>query len=902
MKKIFFLIVAGLMLATTCINGINRSKSALAVTTLYCDYQQGTESIVSTQTPHFGWQIQSKVNDTEQSAYSIQVFGDMNGKEAKIWDSGKVESAKSQHIPYLGAAPLEQGKKYRWRIRVWNKKNKASKWSEKQSFRVAPSDMDAKWIGAITREKSRLPEGRNFHGGSDKWKETDPLSKRSIYLRKDFPSEKSVRDAVIYICGLGHYELSLNGKKLGNAEFAPLWSEYDKTVYYNTFDVTTLLNRQNTIGVLLGNGFYNEQGGRYVKMQVSFGPPTLFFKMVITYTDGSSKTLSSDETWKYAPSPLTFNDMYGGEDYDARLEQEGWDKPLFNDSDWKPVVVQNAPKGKLTAQTTQPIKIKERFPIKETKKVGDSYVFNMEQNLSGFPEIRISGKKGDKVRFTLGENLGENGLVNQQSIGSPYYFEYTLKGDAEESWRPRFSYYGYRYIQVDGAKPSGADDNRDIPVLLDLQSCFVYNSTPQTGQFQSSNEIFSRTHTLIVNAIKSNMQAVFTDCPHREKLGWLEETHLNGAGLFYNFDQSILMRKVMQDIRDTQLPNGLIPDIAPEYVIFDGGFRDSPEWGIAGVLIPFMYYEFYNDESLIKEYYGVMKRYVDYLSTTADKHILSHGLGDWCDYNIDFPYGPSRNTPIPLSASTHYYMAVARLTEAAKMLGKTEDAARYEALSKEVKKAFNETFFNNETKQYGTGSQASNAMPLFAGLVEEADRKAVLDNLASDIREKGYRLSTGDVGNRYLFRALADNDLNEVMYRMHNHYEVPGYGFQLQFGVTALTELWDPRKGASWNHFMMGQIEEWFFRSLAGIIPVPSNDGIKHIVIAPQAAGDLKWVKANYDTHYGVVSVDWKIDDNQKFSLTVSVPVNCRAKIYLPGKSGFQEVKSGTHTFQTSIE
>jgi len=887
----------------------NSQKQTIALTSLYCDYQQGDGMVVLTQLPHFGWQMQSNVNDTEQSAYSIQVFGNVNGKEIKFWDSGKIKSSKCQQIPYYGKALLKRGKKYRWRVRVWDQKNKASEWSEKQSFRIAPSDMDAKWIGAITREASDLPQGRNYHSiapaseAAKKWRETAPLSKQSIYLRKDFSSEKPVRDAVIYICGLGHYELSLNGKKLGDAEFAPLWSDYDKTVYYNTFDITTAINRQNTVGVLLGNGFYNEQGGRYAKMQVSFGPPTLFFKMVITYTDGSSKIVSSDETWKYSLSPLIFNDMYGGEDYDARLEQEGWDKPLFNDSGWKPVVIQNAPKGKLTAQTANPVKIRERFPVKKMTKVGKSYVFDMEQNLSGFPEIRISGKRGDKVRFTLGENTDTTGGVNQQQSGSPYYFEYTLKGDSVESWRPRFSYYGYRYIQVDGAKPTGANDGRDIPVLLDLQSCFVYNSVPQTGQFRASNEIFSRTHTLIVNAIKSNMQAVFTDCPHREKLGWLEEDHLNGPGLFYNFDQSLLMRKVMQDIRDAQLPNGLIPDIAPEYVIFESGFRDSPEWGIAGIFIPFMYYEFYNDASLIKEYYDVMRKYVDYLSTTADNHILSHGLGDWCDYNIEFPYGVSRNTPVPLSASAHYYMAIERLFEAAKMLGKTEDARRYETLSKKVKKAFNNTFFDKKTKQYGTGSQASNAMPLFAGLVEDIDRKAVIENLMADIREKGYRLSTGDVGNRYLFRALADNGFNEVMYWMHNHSDVPGYGFQLQFGVTTLTELWDPRKGASWNHFMMGQIEEWFFRSLAGIIPGPTDDsGIQHLTIAPQTAGDLRWVKASYDTHLGAVSVDWKINDDQIFTLNVSVPVNCRATIYLPGKSGFQEVKSGTHTFQTILK
>lgn len=883
----------------------------IAIVNPTCEYQQNPLLLPFTEQPRFGWQLQSSENGIEQSAYAVRLFEIQNGKEKIIWESGKISSSKSQHIPYSGTTKLTQGKKYSWQVQIWDSKNKATKWSEKQSFRFAPATIeeDVNWIGAITYADCNLPEGRRYHGlnndseAAKRWRETHPLSKQSIYLRKDFSVSKPIKEAVIYISGLGHYELSLNGKTLGgDIRFAPLWSDYDKTVYYNAFDVTDAVSRDNAVGVLLGNGFFNEQGGRYVKMQVSFGPPTLFFKMVVTYTDGTSSEITSDKSWKYSFSPLVFNDMYGGEDYDARLEQNGWNSFGFDDADWKPVVVQTPPKGKLTAQTANPVKIMERFPIHSSKKIGDSYLLDMWQNLSGFPEIKVKGKKGDKIRLTVGESLEENGLVKQAQSGGPYYYEYTLKGDGEESWAPRFSYYGYRYIQVDGAKLDDSSDSRDLPILTDIKSCFVYNSVPPSGTFTSSNEIFSQTHKLIVNAIKSNMHAVFTDCPHREKLGWLEQNHLNGPGLFYNFNQSRLMPKVMQDIRDAQLPNGLVPDIAPEYVIFDGGFRDSPEWGSAAVFIPFMYYHYYGDDRLIREYYDVMKKYVDYLSTTAKDHIVSHGLGDWCDYHVDFPYGESRNTPIPLSATTHYYMDINYLVQAAEMLDKKEDVAFYSKLREEVKKAYNDTFFNKETKQYGTGSQASNAMPLFAGIVEPENKQAVLDNLVKNIEEKGYKLSTGDVGNRYLFQALAENNLNEVMFKMHNHYEVPGYGFQLQFGVTALTELWDPRKGASWNHFMMGQIEEWFYKSLAGIKTdktVP-NSGFQHIVIAPQTVGDLKHVKASYNTLYGTIAVEWKISEN-KFTLNVAIPANCRAKVYLPNENEYKEIESGNYSFQKTI-
>lgn len=858
-----------------------------------CEYQQ--EPLLVSDTPCFGWQLQSDQQGILQSAYTIEVYTRVNGREVKIWDSGKVQSGQSQQVRYGGKEILEPGKEYRWRVKAWDNSNVSSEWSEKNKFRRAPSDMEskAKWIGAIDRKDASIPEGRVYHGlsvssdAAEKWRNTHPLSKRSIYLRKDFSVDKKIENAIIYISGLGHYELSLNGKKLGDSQFDPMWSDYDKTIYYNAYNITGALQDNNAIGVLLGNGFFNQQGGRYVKMQVSFGPPTLFFRLHITHTDGTTQEIASDENWKYSLSPIIFNDMYGGEDYDARLEQNGWDSYGFDESDWLPVVVQSAPNGRLTPQITASVKIMETYTPKSVKKVGDAYVFDMGQNLSGFPKIKVSGKSGDKVRLTVGENIHEDGSVNQSQSGSPYYYEYTLKGETEETWHPRFSYYGYKYIQADGVKPE------------EVQSHFVYNSSIQTGRFHCSNEIFNETHRIIVNAIKSNMHAVFTDCPHREKLGWLEQVHLNGPGLFYNFDLTTFAPKIMQDIRDAQLPNGLVPDIAPEYVIFEGGFRDSPEWGSTAVFLPFMYYRFYGDKSLITEYYDVMKKYADYLSSTANNHIVSHGLGDWCDYRKDEPYGPSKNTPLPLSASTHYYMVIDYLVQAAEITGNSNDHTYYTNLREQVKEAFNKEFFDENTRQYGTGSQASNAMPLFAGIVEPQYKQAVLDNLVKDIEEKGYRLSTGDVGNRYLFQTLADNGLNEVMYKMHNHREVPGYGFQLQFGTTTLTELWDPRDGASWNHFMMGQIEEWFYKSLAGIT-TGDYSGFRNIVVAPKPVGDLKFVEASYNTLYGTISVNWKIDGDQ-FKMDLTVPHNCTANVYLPQQDSYKVVGSGNHSFTTTI-
>ncbi len=805
-------------------------------------------------------------------------------------------------------------------------------------FRIAPvllpspqgEGLGVRWIGAIRADSAHIPAGKRFLSwemGTPEykaiWKNIDPISRKSIILRKSFVAKKEIKEAVTSICGLGHYELSINGKKVGDGEFAPFWSDYDKTVYYNTFDVTSYLKKgENVFGVLLGNGFFNAQGGRYSKLKVSFGAPTLLFKTIIQYTDNSTEEIVSDGSWKYTFSPITFNDIYGGEDYDARLEQKGWDKAGFKDDNWKAVVIQDAPKGKLVAQQGYPIKIMERIAMKSVKHLNKAecdsasirskrkvdysvMVFDMYQNLAGFPEIIVNGKKGDTITIFVGESVFPEGVVDQRQTGRPHFYTYILKGEKDETWHPRFSYYGFKYIQVEGAVLKGDKNPRKLAVLKDIKSCFVYNSAPLISTFECSNDLFNKTHTLIQKAIQSNMQSVFTDCPQREKLGWLEEVHLNGPVLMYNYNLSAFMPKVMQDIADAQQPNGMVPTIAPMYNIFGNEkgfdeFGDSPEWGSTLNILPWMYYDFYGDSTLIVNYYQNMRRYVDYLTMRSENHILSFGLGDWYDYG-DFKAGYSRNTPLPLVATAYYFYDLTLLVKAAKMVGNKYDEEYYRQLSEVVRTAINAKFFNPETKQYGTGSQTANAMAVYMEIVEPENRQAVLNNLVKDIKAHGNRLTTGDIGNRYLFQTLATNGLNELMYTMFNHEEAPGYGFQLKFGATTLTEQWDPRRGASWNHFMLGQIDEWFFASLAGIQIDPTNPGMQHIIIRPEIVGDLKFVKASTQTKFGKISVEWKLE-GKIFSIKAEVPANCTADLYLPGKTISEKLKGGVTNFSTEIK
>ena len=742
----------------------------------------------------------------------------------------------------------------------------------------------AQWIGAITRQQAHIPEGRHYQGAVLKeskslWAKADTLSRRSIILRRSFKPWKTIKKAELRICGLGFYELTINNKKVGDAEFAPLWSDYDKSIFYNLYDVTSYLQLgDNEIRVLLGNGFYNEQGGRYHKLRISFGPPTLKFFLYVIYEDGMRERLLSDENWEWAPSPIVFNSIYGGEDYDARIEP----------TDWKPVVIQEAPKGLLRKQIAKPVKIMEQFPVKKILRKDSVMVLDMGQNLAGYPEITVSGKPGQYLKITPAETLTPEGLCNQKQTGRPHYYTYILKGEGKETWHPRFSYYSYRYLQIEG----------DIKVLKDIKSCFIYNSAQRIGEFECSNPLINDTHKLIDRAIRSNWQAVWTDCPAREKLGWLEQDWLNGEALVYNYDAQSMIEQTMQNIVDAQHEDGSMPEIAPEYTQFTGSwakpFQESPEWGGAIIALPMLYWQHYGDLSLAREYYEPMKRYINYLASQDSAYILKMGLGDWYDYGPGRA-GFSQNTPMPLVATAHYYQWMCYMYVLAKQLGKRDEAYAFNQRAENIRQAFNREFYDAKRKTYGTGSQCSLALPLYLKLVPEKDYQAVLQNLIKDIHAHGDRLTTGDVGNRYLFYTLAKNGYRELLYKMLNHYDVPGYGYQIKKGQTTLTEQWNPDHGASMNHFMMAHIENLLIPDLLGI---QRNGDL--IEIAPHPVGDLTWCKGSTMSAQGKVSVSWKIKKD-KFIMDIDIPEGGFADVYMPYSDRAESIQGGHHHFEESV-
>jgi hypothetical protein len=868
--------------------------AAADVTRLRCEYRDNPLAIDMAM-PRLSWvmenpksKIQNPKSETprdqeaadrglKQTAYHVLVASSpelLKKDTGDLWNSGKVMSDQSTQVAYAGK-PLPARSRCHWKVRVWDQDGKAAAWSEPATWTMGlltPDDWSAKWIGAAGKE------------GADKL----PPS-TTIQLRKEFALNKPVKRAEVYVCGLGFYELRLNGRKVGDHVLDPGWTNYRKSCLYTAYDVTAQVTRGgNALGVMLGNGMYNVPGGRYAKFKGTFGPPKVILQLHVEYADGTTTAVVSDGSWTWAPSPVVFSCMFGGEDYDARMELPGWDKAGYKGDAFQAAAVMDGPGGQLTAQAAPPIKVMREYkPVKTTQPKPGVWVYDFGQNCASMPKLTVQGQAGASVRLTPGELLDGKGLVSQASCGGPAYYTYTLNGKGTETWMPRFFYYGSRYLQVDtsGHPPDAA------PRIIELTSQFVHSSAAGVGSFNCANPLVNRVHDLINAAIKSNLQSVLTDCPHREKLGWLECTHLLAGCLMYNYDVPTFYHKITNDMSEAQLANGMVPDIAPEFTVFDGGFRDSPEWGSGFVIAPWQVYQMYGDRTLLARHYDGMKRYVAYLTSKSKDHIVAHGLGDWYDTSPGGP-GESTLTSRGVTATAIYYQNLMILKEAAALLGKPDEARGFEELAAAVKEAFNRKFFNGTKNQYDRNSQTANAMPLVVGLVPEERRAAVLDGLVAQIRAGGNRVTAGDIGFNYLMRALSDGGQGNVLYDMLVRDDGPGYAYQLKMGATSLTEAWDSNPGSSQNHCMLGHIEEWFYRGLGGIACDPAGPGFKKILIKPQIVGDLTEATVAYESPFGRIASQWR-RAGDRLTLTATIPNNTTATVHVPAKEAAAVTESG---------
>jgi len=740
----------------------------------------------------------------------------------------------------------------------------------------------ARWIAALPQASGAARPGQGKHGAG-----LLPV------FRREFIIAAPLRRATLRISGLGQYEVHVNGRNVTETVLNPAWSDYRKRVFYNTYDVTRLVRQgPNAIGVMLGNGMYNvvETEGRYTKFSGSFGTPELIAQLDVELANGKAMTVASDENWKSASGPITFDSVYGGEDYDARLEQPGWDQPGFNDQNWTQVAVVPGPAGRLVPERIPPIRQFDLYePVKITHPRPGIAVYDLGENFAGWPEIVVTGKRGASVTLLAGELLDSSGFVTQRSAyafpDSRNSFTYVLNGGAPETWHPAFSYYGFRYVQVETAGPQQVVVNK-------LDGRFVHDAVQVDGHFSSSDELLNRIHTLIDRAMLSNMMSVLTDCPHREKLGWLEQTHLAASSLMYNYDLEALYAKVADDMQDAQQPDGLVPDIAPEFTVFAGGFRDSPEWGSALILSTWKSFQFYGDTGVLRDHYESMRRYASYLERSSGNHLLEYGLGDWYDIGPRAP-GESQLTSKGLTATAIYYQDLTTMTHIATLLGHVSDATQYREEARQVKEAFNTRFFHPETEEYDSGSQTANAMPLVVGLVPEPHRAGVLANLVHSIKNGGDRVTAGDIGFHYVVLALTEGNRPDLLYDMLSRTDTPSYGYQLAHGATTLTEAWDANPDSSQNHFMLGHAEEWFYRGLAGIDFDLTRDVDERIKIHPSIVGDIRQVTASYRSRLGQIASSWHLNE-AGLDMDVGIPAGVTATLVIPKGFRAMAVNGGT--------
>ncbi|MDD6210224.1 MAG: glycoside hydrolase family 78 protein [Bacteroidales bacterium] len=827
---------------------------------LLCEYKSQPLGIDQTA-PRLGWQIASPDRGVAQTAYRILVASSpelLNAEKGDIWDSGKVESDESTLIEYAGK-PLESGKRYYWMVQIWNQDGAKSKWSEPSWFETGllnPSDWKAQWIAS----------------GDTK----DP--RRSVIVRKEFDVNKPIESARLYVTGLGNYVANINGKKVGDQMLTPGWTDYYKRLNYQVYDVTDMLKEgSNAIAGTLGNMWWSSGLGWMLGDRYSEGPLRFLAQLEITYTDGSKEDIVTDETWNVAPSPITSDHIYGGEHYDAQLEQDGWNLPGFKAEGWKPVIVLDTFKIALGTQVEDPIRITtEMKPVKITEVKNNDYVFDFGQNMVGLTRLKVKGKKGTVITLRYAELLHPDGTVAQENLRKAKATDtYTLKGGEEEIYIPSFTYHGFRYVQVNGLTEKPTEET-----LVGL----VFNTdAKEVGSFHSSNELLNQIWSNSFWGLRGNIMSVPTDCPQRdERLGWMGDGQIFAPTAFYNMRLANLYGKWTRDMRDGQnQTEGWVTDVNPAIVVLG---PSKPAWGDAIAVVPWTMYEFYGDKKILEDNYEAIKKWVGYMDSKSENNLYFWSNGsDWYGYGDWVPVVPSPTKPI---GGLYYYYCNKVLSEMAKLLGKDDEAKKYADRLPLIAKAYQDAYYNPATQQYEGATQSANLLPLYFGITPEDQKEGVLKNLVADIKNRDTHVSTGFIGSAYILPLLSENGQHELAYQLATQRTYPSWGYMVDQGATTVWELWNsdkekPEGMNSRNHFTYGSVAAWYYGYLAGIRPNIDEPGFKKITIAPMPAGDLTFVKASTETLYGTIASEWEKHGNE-FILTVNIPANTTAEVSMP--------------------
>ena len=837
---------------------------AQSLTALKTDYLVNPIGLDHTE-PRFTWQLSDATIGAKQTAYRIFVDTDSSlllNEKATVWDTGWIKS-DANLISFSGKS-LKPFTKYFWRVEIKNEKKKTL--SNSASFEMGMMNM-GNWQGSWISDNENIK------------------IKPAPYFRNTFSTNKKIKSARAYIAAAGLYELSINGKKIGNHRMDPMYTRFDRRTLYVTYDVTQDINQgKNAIGVLLGNGWYNHQSTAVWDFERApwRNRPTFCLDVRITYEDGTVETIKSGKQWKTALSPIVFNSIYTAEHYDARMEKTGWNTANFDDSGWKNVIYRTAPSKNIVAQALHPIRNVEEISTKSIKKINDTtYIFDLGRNISGVSKITVNGAAGTTLRLKHGERLYANGRLDISNIDAHYRptdntdpFQtdiVVLSGKGEQSFMPHFNYKGFQFVEVTTSKPIQLQKEN-------LVGYFMHSDVPVAGEVKSSEPIINKIYYATNNSYLSNLFGYPTDCPQREKNGWTGDAQIAIETGLYGFDGITIYEKWLADHRDEQQPNGVLPSIIPT----DGwGYEwgNGPDWTSTIAIIPWNVYLFYGDKKLLADCYENIRKYVNHIDETYPTGLTSWGLGDWIPVKS--------KSPVELTSTCYYYADVVILAKAAKILGKSDDHQKYLALAKKIKDAFNAKYLDKQKGIYASGIQTEMSVPLYWKIVPQESIKLVAENLAKRVEADGFHLDVGLLGTKAILNALSENGYANVAYKIAAQKTYPSWGWWMENGATTLYENWpiDAKSDISMNHIMFGEIGAWLYKSPGGIRPDENQPGFKHVIIAPNVMDGLDSFEASHIGPYGKILSSWKRINNG-IQYEIMIPANSNATLELNDKNG----------------
>lgn len=871
---VLFLIVA------SCVSNNPIENDILEVKNLQLEYQKNPQGI-DVEKPRFSWILEGDGRNRSQLAYQIVVASDkqkLDTGDWDIWDSGKVSSNATNQIAFSGKE-LTSNSDYFWKVRIWDESGNQSNWSDTANWSVGLLNF-SEWKGLFI----------SHDVGYDK---TDKYGKLYLpparYVRKSFELNKKVKKAKVYATALGLYELRLNGEKVGDDYFAPGWTDYDKRVYYQTFDITDQIKQgENAIGAVIADGWYAGYVGyallvRLDKVREFYGVnPAFMGQIEIEYEDGTTETIASDLSWKSSEGPIREADILMGEVYDARLEQTGWDAPGFNDSHWSTPKLYTYPAGALDVHPGGLVKTIETLETKAiTVPEKGKYIFDLGKNIAGMVRLKVQGKRGQKITIRYGEILMEDGTLQTENLRLARATDtYILKGEGIETWQPKFTYHGFQFVEVSGLtkKP-----DPDVITGLVMSSIETDKST-----FSASNEMNNILYKNIQTTHKANYFEVPTDCPQRdERLGWTGDAQTFMRSGTYLANTAPFMTKYLVDLDDSQQWYGVYPNFAP--FPYSRPDQYSPAWMDAGIIMPHTMYKVYNDARILEYMYPGMEKFMDFQADASTDFIRPPGSANWGDW-----LSVNEETSKGYVAAAFYGYDAKLMIEMANALGKKEDVVKYTQLFENIKKAFAKKYLlaDGLTTE---DTQTTYALALYFDLYpsEELAKKGAA-RVAQKIKENGYTFSTGFLGTKHIMPSLSKYGYHDLAYKLFQQTKYPSWGYSIDNGSTSIWERWnsytkDKAQNSSINvamnsfsHYAFGSVAEWMFMYAVGI---DSEDyGYRNIIIKPAISKEMKFINGSYESINGPIASSWNWEGNS-LTMNVTIPVNTKATIYVPTTS-----------------